>query len=126
MRLVSLAILSRGRRLPFLAELPVTRRERGTGWMHRVLPPGPGRGMLFLVEPPQPFSLWMANTLVPLDMLFAGPDGRIVMIATGQPLDRTPVMCPVPVRAALEIAGGAASALGIRSGDVLLGLPVWR
>ena len=85
--------------------------------MHRVLPPGPGRGMLFLVEPPQPFSLWMANTLVPLDMLFAGPDGRIVMIATGQPLDRTPVMCPVPVRAALEIAGGAASALGIRSGD---------
>ena len=34
-------------------------------------------GMLFLYDPPQPITMWMRNTILSLDMIFIGTDGRV-------------------------------------------------
>lgn len=120
MRLAQVVLLSGTRRFLFTVEVPVTRRQYLTGWMYRSWAPPPGRGMLFVVSPPRPFTMWMANTRVPLDILFVGADGRVVQVAAGRPFDRTLLRCPVPVGAVLEVAGGTARRLGIRPGDIVL------
>jgi uncharacterized membrane protein (UPF0127 family) len=59
----------------------------------------------------------MKNTLIPLDMVFIGADGRVFSIATARPRDDTPVPAGGPVRAVLEIPGGRARQLGVLPGD---------
>jgi uncharacterized protein len=74
-------------------------------------------GMIFPYDPPQEVAFWMKNTYVPLDMVFIGPERRIVRIATAKPLDLTAVPSGGPIAAVLEIRGGRAAELGIREGD---------
>ena len=75
-------------------------------------------GMIFDFPDVQPRSFWMKNTLIPLDMLFVGPDGRIVSVAKrAKPLDETAVSSYFPARAVIEINGGLADKLGIQAGD---------
>ena len=77
-------------------------------------------GMLFVYEAPRPASFWMRNTLIPLDMLFAGADGTITKVhARAVPLDETPIFGGDAVQFVLEINGGLAARLGIEAGDVL-------
>lgn len=79
------------------------------------------RGMLFLYPEPQVVSMWMKNTLIPLDMLFVAADGRIIRIAartTPHSLDSITSMGPVI--AVIEIAGGEAARLGIKTGARVL------
>jgi uncharacterized membrane protein (UPF0127 family) len=78
----------------------------------------PDRGMLFPQETPRVMSMWMKNTLIPLDMLFIDVKGRVVYIrerTTPQSEDR--ISKPVAVKAVLELAGGQCAKLGIRVGD---------
>lgn len=75
-------------------------------------------GMIFDFHTPQTVAFWMKNTLIPLDMLFVGADGRIVNIgAMAKPHDETPVPSAGPIRAVIEINGGLAERLGIKPGD---------
>jgi uncharacterized membrane protein (UPF0127 family) len=74
-------------------------------------------GMIFPYDPPQEVAFWMKNTYVPLDMIFIGPDSRIVRIAHAVPQTLTPVPSGEPISAVLEIRGGRAAELGIRKGD---------
>ena len=77
-------------------------------------------GMLFVYEAPRPASFWMRNTLIPLDMLFAGADGTILNVhPRAVPLDETPIFGGDAVQYVLEINGGLAARLGIEAGDVL-------
>lgn len=77
-------------------------------------------GMLFVYEQPQPVSFWMKNTLIPLDMLFAGPDGAVLHVhENAVPGDLTPIPGGDGVIAVLEINGGMAARLGIAAGDVM-------
>ncbi len=77
-------------------------------------------GMLFAYEEPQSASFWMRNTLIPLDMLFADPAGRILTIhENAVPLDETSIPGGDGVKYVLEINGGLASRLGIAVGDVM-------
>ena len=76
-------------------------------------------GMVFPYDPPQEVSFWMKNTLIPLDMIFIRPDGRIARITTARALDLTPVPSGEPISAVLEIRGGRAAELGIRAGDAV-------
>jgi uncharacterized membrane protein (UPF0127 family) len=93
--------------------------ERAQGLMH-VEAMATLEGMLFVYEAPQPASFWMENTLIPLDMLFAGADGTITAIhENAVPLDRTPIPGGDTVQFVLEINGGLAARLGIEPGDVL-------
>jgi uncharacterized membrane protein (UPF0127 family) len=76
--------------------------------------------MLFAYEDPQTANFWMENTLIPLDMLFASPDGTILTIhENAVPLDRTPISGGDGVQYVLEINGGLAGRLGIEPGDVM-------
>ncbi|BAS26974.1 DUF192 domain-containing protein [Limnochorda pilosa] len=108
-----------------VAELADEPLERQVGLMERT-ELAPGRGMLFVWPGELPVSMWMRNTRIPLDMVYADRLGKIVRIARDVPPcpDSEPD-CPVypsgaPVRYVLEIAAGEAERLGLREGDWLL------
>jgi len=98
-------------------EIADTPASRATGLMHRDALPA-GHGMLFDYGRPVMAQMWMKNTRIPLDMLFIDADGVIRHIhAMARPFDKTVIATPVAVRWVLEIGGGRADALGIRTGD---------
>jgi uncharacterized protein len=94
-------------------------RERGLMFV-KSLPEG--QGMLFDFKRDQPVSFWMHNTYIPLDMLFIAGDGRIMHIAeNAKPLSDDLIPSQYPVRAVLEVIGGTAEKLGIKTGDHVSG-----
>jgi uncharacterized membrane protein (UPF0127 family) len=75
-------------------------------------------GMLFPQREPRLMSMWMKNTLIPLDMLFIDARGRIVcLLEKTKPESRDILSCDKRVKAVLEINGGEAQKRGIRVGD---------
>ena len=63
-------------------------------------------------------SFWMKNTLIPLDMLFMDPNGKIIAIARETVPGSLRTISPgVPVKSVLELNGGRAAELGIEPGD---------
>ncbi len=80
----------------------------------------PDAGMLFDFGDVRPASMWMKNTLIPLDMLFMNDNGQVIAIARNAvPGSHRSLGPGVPVRAVLEIPGGRAKALGITPGDTV-------
>jgi len=75
-------------------------------------------GMLFVFPTADDHHFWMKNTLIPLDMLFIGDDGRIVGVhADATPLSTAPISVGAPSRWVLEVPGGYAARRGIATGD---------
>ena len=102
-----------------MVEIADTPEEQSVGLMHRT-ELAPDRGMLFDFGVTRQVTMWMKNTLIPLDMFFAGSDGRIVTIAERTtPLSEKRIRSGQPVRFVLEMAGGSAARLGVRTGDRL-------
>ena len=67
-----------------------------------------------------PFVIWMKNTLIPLDMIFADPSGSITHIHENAiPNDLTTIDGGANVQFVLEINGGLARRMGIGLGDQL-------
>jgi uncharacterized membrane protein (UPF0127 family) len=98
----------------WIADTPA-REEQGLMFLQWL---APDQGMLFPQEPPRVMSMWMKNTLIPLDMLFIDVHGRITYIkANATPQSEDIITNPAPVRAVLELAGGEAAKRGIRVGD---------
>jgi uncharacterized membrane protein (UPF0127 family) len=76
------------------------------------------QGMLFLFDSEQEITMWMKNTYIPLDMVFIGRDWRIVNIAqNAEPLSTDIISSVQPASRVLEIAGGQAEKLGLKTGD---------
>jgi uncharacterized membrane protein (UPF0127 family) len=77
------------------------------------------RGMLFDFQAPtDDVAFWMRNTLIPLDIVFIRPDGRVLSIARdAKPLDETPLPAGGTIRGVLELAGGRAAEIGLMPGD---------
>lgn len=110
-------IESGGARHLFRVELAETPAQHARGLMFRA-DLAPDEGMLFDYGAPRHVSMWMKNTLVPLDMLFIAADGEIVRIARWTtPLSLEPVPSLAPVAGVLELRGGTADRLGLRAGD---------
>jgi uncharacterized protein len=77
-------------------------------------------GMLFVFDQPREIQMWMKNTLIPLDMLFIDADGRVDSIAVNTtPMSLNIISSKSPVLGVLEMAGGAATRLGIRAGAIV-------
>ena len=119
LRAVPLTIVTRAAPRRFRVEVAATPDQQATGLMFRRTMPA-DHGMIFPMDPPRSTSFWMKNTYLPLDLLFIGPDRRIVRIAAdAQPLSLDLIECPEPVAAVLELNGGAAAKLGIAVGDAV-------
>lgn len=103
----------------FIAEIAATDAARARGMMYRDSME-PNEAMLFDFEVVQPVAIWMANTLIPLDIIFIRADGTIAkIVANAQPLSRRSLPSDFPVLAVLEIAGGRAAEAGIAPGDLV-------
>ncbi len=100
----------------FAVELADDAEERARGLMFRESMPR-SAGMLFIYPEPHRASFWMRNTLIPLDMIFIGPDGVVSRVhENARPRDETPIDGGEGVLAVLEVNGGMAGRLGIGPG----------
>jgi len=88
-------------------------RQRARGLMHvRALPQT--TGMFFVYENASIHSMWMKNTFIPLDMIFARSDGTVASIAKNtEPLSLRSVTSLEPVTYVLELNAGTADRLFI-------------
>ena len=105
-----------GRRVTLRVDIAATVPARARGLMFRRRL-APDEGMLLLWKKPRRVSIWMKNTYVPLDIVFIGPDWRIVRIhENARPLDPSLIPSRMPVLAVLEIRAGMADKLGLAPG----------
>ena len=116
----NLTIVGADGRHRFTVELAETPAQLEQGLMFRPSLAADA-GMLFDFKQPTVATMWMRNTLIPLDMLFVDRDGTIVGIAARTvPGSDAIIAAPAPVRAVIELNGGTAARLGIRPGDRVL------
>lgn len=77
-------------------------------------------GMLFNYGEVQTVSMWMRNTLIPLDLIYIAPDGEILkIIANAQPHSLRSLASDFPVLGVFEVRGGLTRDTGIRPGDIV-------
>lgn len=101
----------------FDIELALTPEQQAQGLMYRQKL-ATDAGMLFLYDHEQPLLMWMANTFIPLDMLFIAADGKIVNIAERTvPHSTVTIGSGALAQAVLELNGGTSARLGIGVGD---------
>jgi len=80
-------------------------------------------GMLFIYAGDEIRSMWMKNTYIPLDIVFARSDGTVSSINHDTvPLTLNSQASTEPVRYVLELNGGTARRLGIGRNSRL----IWR
>jgi hypothetical protein len=92
-------------------------RELGLMYCQRL---GSNAGMLFIFKRPEHLTFWMKNTEIPLDMIFAGPDGRITgIVANAEPFSEAERSVSGDSLYVLEVNGGFASRHSIKQGDRL-------
>ncbi|MGM0412866.1 MAG: DUF192 domain-containing protein [Pseudomonadota bacterium] len=97
-----------------VAESPAERRQ---GLMHRESLSADA-GMLFVYDRPRGVSMWMANTHIPLDMIFIDPDCRVRRVARDtEPESREPIPAGGETALVLEVNAGVA-------GDIEPGMAV--
>jgi uncharacterized membrane protein (UPF0127 family) len=116
LEVIPLTVKAGGKTHRFRVEVAASDEAQERGLMFRTTM-GADEGMIFPKEPAQQRAFWMRNTVIPLDMIFVGPDHKIVnVIANAEPytLDSRP--SAGPVIAVLELNGGRAAELGIGPG----------
>ena len=111
---------SNGQIHSFQVEIATTPRQHARGLMYRDHL-ADGHGMLFDFQPPRVIAMWMKNTHISLDMVFADENGRVVMVAPDTvPYSEKLIISPGIVRYVLELPAGTAARLNIKADDLLL------
>lgn len=101
----------------FALEIADTDQSRSAGLMYRTDFPA-DRAMIFVFGEERPVMMWMANTPLPLDMLFVRKDGTIAHIAENtKPFSKGIVSSGAPVAFVIEVNAGIAEKEGIKAGD---------
>jgi len=108
-----------GERHAFDVEVAATDAARRQGLMFRTSMPRDA-GMLFDFRRERRLAMWMKNTSIPLDMLFADDAGRIVRVARAtEPYSLETIPSGGPARFVLELNAGVTTELEIAAGDRL-------
>ena len=82
-------------------------------------------GMLFVYAGDRVASMWMKNTFIPLDMIFARYDGTVSsVIANTEPQSLKSQSAIEPVAFVLELNAGTAARLGIDENSRIFWQPV--
>lgn len=103
----------------FGLEIADTDQKRSAGLMYRKDFPA-DRAMIFVFGEERPVMMWMANTPLPLDMLFVRNDGSIARVAENTvPFSKDIVASGEPVAFVIEVNAGIAAKLGIKAGDTV-------
>jgi uncharacterized membrane protein (UPF0127 family) len=98
-------------------ELAQTEAQRQRGLMYRTGLPS-NAGMLFIFKTPVHASFWMHNTQIPLDMIFAGPNRRIIgVVPNAEPYSDAPLEVAGISKYVLEVNAGFCKSHGIKAGD---------
>lgn len=106
-----------GRCFRFQAEVADSAYAREQGLMFRKFLAADA-GMFFVFPVDQNWTMWMSNTLIPLDILFISADGIIEKIHhSASPRTETYYRPDKPVRFALELNGGSARKINLKEGD---------
>ena len=103
---------------PFHLEVADTPKKQQLGLMHRKSMPA-DHGMLFVFPDEGERNFWMKNTHIPLDIIYADANGKVVSVKPMQPNDETSVPSDGPAKYAVEINQGEAKRAGVKPGDVL-------
>jgi uncharacterized membrane protein (UPF0127 family) len=78
-------------------------------------------GMLFIFEEKKPQSFWMKNTYIPLDIIFADDNGKIVSIRKNtKPLSFESILSAYPALYVVEVNAGFTGRFGIAEGDNII------
>ena len=92
--------------------------EQQMGLMFRDSMPA-DRGMIFMFDDVEVRGFWMKNTRIPLDIIYAAPDGTIVAIKSMEAFDLRTTSSDQPAQYAIELNKGVAATCGIKKGDKL-------
>lgn len=96
-----------------------SQQQRAQGLMY-VTSMDSHEGMLFLYPTARVISMWMKNTNIPLDMVFADARGTVVHLHAGAvPHDTTIISSVTASALVLELNAGSIDAFGIEPGDQL-------
>lgn len=119
LEIIPLTVDVAGKRHSFRVEVARTPAQQEKGLMFRKAM-GADEGMLFPYAQPRILSFWMRNTVLPLDIIYVGPDGKVVnVIANAEPYSEKPLWSSAPASAVLELNAGRAAQLGIGPGTTV-------
>ena len=102
-------------------EVATTPAERQRGLMYRTAL-AKDHGMIFNFGKTRTASMWMVNTLIPLDMVFIEADGTVAGYhENAEPGSKRIIVSSKPVRYVLELGGGEAATYHLQPGDRVSG-----
>tara|TARA_B100000686_G_scaffold300421_1_gene334937 strand:+ start:6 stop:515 length:510 start_codon:yes stop_codon:yes gene_type:complete len=112
--------LDSNERIEFSVLIAESNKDRRQGLMHIEFMKE-NQGMLFVFNPPRRVSMWMRNTPMSLDILFINRNGEVInMEENTTPYSTKALSSGGTIRWVLEINGGLAKKMGIKTGDLVL------
>ena len=110
-------VTPRGEKVAFSVELAIEAPQRMRGLMQRKSMAG-DHGMLFDFGTPQFVTMWMRNTILPLDMLFMNEKGEVRHVhENAVPFSDDLIASGEDVRYVLELNAGTVKRLGLTVGS---------
>ena len=104
-------------RARYTLDVAASEAEQACGLMFRKSMPR-SVGMIFPFAPPRPLTFWMENTVLSLDLVFVGPDDRVVSITRrAKPFSRDLIESGGIAASVIELNAGEAKRIGLQPGD---------